>query len=68
LGRSVGAEYEVAMTLEALARLALAGGRASASDYLAEARFILERLGVVSTPRVPHDEDASASHHPPGAA
>jgi hypothetical protein len=70
LGRSVGAEYEVAMTLEALARLALAGGRASASDYLGEARFILERLGVVSTPRVPlsHDGDAGASHHPPGAA
>jgi tetratricopeptide (TPR) repeat protein len=68
LGRSVGAEYEVAMTLEALARLALAGGRAAASDYLAEARFILERLGVVSTPRVPHVGDASASHHPPGAA
>ncbi len=70
LARSVGAEYEVAMTLEALARLALASGRASASDYLAEARFILERLGVVSTPRVPlpHDGDASSSHHPPGAA
>jgi tetratricopeptide (TPR) repeat protein len=68
LGRSVGAEYEVAMTLEALARLALASDRASASDYLAEARFILERLGVVSTPRVPHNGDASASHHPPGAA
>jgi tetratricopeptide (TPR) repeat protein len=70
LGRSVGAEYEVAMTLQALARLALAGGRASASDDLAEARFILERLGVVSTPLIPlpHDGDASASHHPLGAA
>jgi class 3 adenylate cyclase/tetratricopeptide (TPR) repeat protein len=53
LGRAVGAEYEVALTLEALARLELAGGRPSASDYLAEARLILERLGVVSTPRIP---------------
>jgi class 3 adenylate cyclase/tetratricopeptide (TPR) repeat protein len=53
LPRSVGAQYEVALTLEALARLALAGGRPSAGDYLAEARIILDRLGVVSTPRIP---------------
>jgi class 3 adenylate cyclase/tetratricopeptide (TPR) repeat protein len=53
LGRAAGAEYEVAMSLEALARLALAAGRASAGDFLAEARLIFERLGVVSTPQVP---------------
>jgi len=53
LGRSAGAEYEVALTLEALADSARVAGRASSSDHLAEARSILHRLGVVSTPRIP---------------
>lgn len=53
LGQSVGAEYEVALTLEGLARLARVGGRGSPSSYLAEAESILQRLGVVSTPRIP---------------
>jgi class 3 adenylate cyclase/tetratricopeptide (TPR) repeat protein len=63
LGRSAGAEYEVALTLEALARLALAGGRPSAADYLAEARCIFERLGVVSTPRIPLPHERGAGAH-----
>jgi tetratricopeptide (TPR) repeat protein len=53
LGRSVGAEYEVALTLEAVADLARVAGRDFVGDPLAEARSILHRLGVVSTPPIP---------------
>lgn len=47
LGRSVGADYEVALTLQAGASLAQATGR-STSAYLDEAVPIFSRLGVVS--------------------
>jgi class 3 adenylate cyclase/tetratricopeptide (TPR) repeat protein len=48
LARGLGADYEVALTLEALARTRLGDPEAEA-----ESRLILERLGVLSTPRVP---------------
>jgi class 3 adenylate cyclase/tetratricopeptide (TPR) repeat protein len=47
LGRSVGADYEVAQTLMAAARLAEASGDPSSRGLEDEARTILERLGVV---------------------
>jgi class 3 adenylate cyclase/tetratricopeptide (TPR) repeat protein len=53
LGRSVGADYEVALSLEGMARLARLRGGRSPGSYLAEAKSILQRLGVVSTPRIP---------------
>jgi class 3 adenylate cyclase/tetratricopeptide (TPR) repeat protein len=59
LGRSAGADYEVALTLEALARLARIAGGGSPDDYLAESQAILTRLGVVSTPRIPLPADQS---------
>jgi class 3 adenylate cyclase/tetratricopeptide (TPR) repeat protein len=48
LARELAADYEVALTLEALARTGL-----GAQEAEAESRAILERLGVVSTPAVP---------------
>ena len=48
LARELEADYELALTLEALARTGLGGQEAEA-----ESQAILERLGVVSTPRVP---------------
>jgi class 3 adenylate cyclase/tetratricopeptide (TPR) repeat protein len=48
LAREFPADYEVALTLEALARTGL-----GAPEAEAESRAILERLGVVSTPAVP---------------
>ncbi len=48
LARELEADYEVALTLEALGRTGL--GNAEAET---ESHAILERLGVVSTPRVP---------------
>jgi hypothetical protein len=48
LARGLGADYEVALTLEALARTRLGDPEAEA-----ESQTIFERLGVVSTPRVP---------------
>ena len=48
LGRELEADYEVALTLEALGRTRLGDPNAEA-----ESKAILERLGVVSTPRVP---------------
>lgn len=48
LARGLGADYEVALTLEALART-----RPGDPEAEAESRLILERLGVLSTPRVP---------------
>ena len=48
LARGLGADYEVALTLEALARTRLGDSEAEA-----ESRLILERLGVLSTPQVP---------------
>lgn len=47
LGRSVGADYEVALTLQTCASLAQATGR-SPSAYLDESVPIFSRLGVVS--------------------
>jgi class 3 adenylate cyclase/tetratricopeptide (TPR) repeat protein len=51
--RGSDARYELALTLEARAELALRGGEGDAEAFLAEAREILDGLGVVSTPRVP---------------
>ncbi len=48
LAVGVDADYEVALTLQALARTRLRGPKAEA-----ESRAILERLGVLSTPLVP---------------
>jgi tetratricopeptide (TPR) repeat protein len=48
IGREARADYEVALALKALADTGLAG-----ADVAAEAQAILERLGVVSVPRVP---------------
>ena len=48
LARELEADYEVALTLEALGRTRLGD-----PDAEAESNAILERLGVVSTPRVP---------------
>jgi len=48
LARELEADYEVALTPEALGRTGLAGPEAEA-----ESQAILERLGVLSTPRVP---------------
>ena len=48
LARELEADYEVALTLEALGRTGLGNAEAEA-----ESQAILERLGVVSTPRVP---------------
>jgi hypothetical protein len=48
LAVGVDADYEVALTLQALARARLRGPKAEA-----ESREILERLGVLSTPLVP---------------
>ena len=44
----IDADYEVALTLQALARTRLRGPKAKE-----ESRGILERLGVLSTPLVP---------------
>ena len=48
LARELDADYEVALTLEALCRTGMAD-----PDAKAESQAILERLGVVSTPLVP---------------
>ena len=48
LARGLEADYEVALTLEALSRTRLGGQEAEA-----ESRQIFERLGVISTPLVP---------------
>ena len=47
--RELAAEYEVALTLLAMAET----GQPAADDLAAESRAILDRLGVVSLPRVP---------------
>jgi class 3 adenylate cyclase/tetratricopeptide (TPR) repeat protein len=47
------AEYEVALTLRALGKLALAEGRDPAVDLESESRSILDRLDVVSVTEVP---------------
>ena len=48
LARELGADYQVALTLEALGRI-----RAGDPEAVREATAIFERLGVVSTPLVP---------------
>ena len=48
LAVGIDADYEVALTLQALARTRLRGPKAEA-----EGQAILERLGVLSTPLVP---------------
>jgi class 3 adenylate cyclase len=49
LAREAQAEYEVALTLRALAET----GAPQAEEQAAEAAAIFERLGVIATPRVP---------------
>ena len=54
IGREASADYEVGQTLEAIARLELvAGDREAAAARVAEARALLEPLGVTRTPVVP---------------
>ncbi|MBI1886032.1 MAG: tetratricopeptide repeat protein [Chloroflexi bacterium] len=48
--RSVGAEFEAALTLDALARLA---GDKEGNRYASESRAILRRLGVTALPAIP---------------
>jgi class 3 adenylate cyclase/tetratricopeptide (TPR) repeat protein len=50
LGRARRAEYEVALTLQAMARASSNGTRA---DLEAEARSIAQRLGIISLPELP---------------
>jgi tetratricopeptide (TPR) repeat protein len=52
--RRIRADYEVALTLEALSELEeRVGSRSRADEYRQESNEILDRLGVVYTPRVP---------------
>ena len=53
IAEEIGAPYELALTLEAQAELALRGGPGDAEALAAAARELLDGLGVVSTPRVP---------------
>jgi class 3 adenylate cyclase/tetratricopeptide (TPR) repeat protein len=53
LARSVAAQYEVALTLQALADLGRVVDGDAPEVYAAEGAAALEELGVVSTPRVP---------------
>jgi tetratricopeptide (TPR) repeat protein len=48
IARGLDADFEIALTLKAMADTGLAG-----ANVAAEAQAILERLGVVSVPRVP---------------
>ena len=56
LGRARNAEYEVALTLQAMARVSANDTRA---DLEAEARSIAQRLGIVSLPELPVTAPAS---------
>jgi tetratricopeptide (TPR) repeat protein len=49
---ATGAEYELALTLQAKARLAALRGEPAAEDE-ERSRAIFERLGVISTPEIP---------------
>ncbi len=51
--RARGADYEAALTLQALIRLGLFGGRPAPGDALEESGAILDRLGVIAVPAVP---------------
>jgi tetratricopeptide (TPR) repeat protein len=53
LARQAGAQFELALTLEAWSHLARLTGRRSAAKYAGGAREIFDRLGVVRTPVVP---------------
>ncbi len=54
-GRTVSADYEVALTLQGMARRALAAGDPVSSALLEESWSICDRLGVTSAPAVPLD-------------
>jgi class 3 adenylate cyclase/tetratricopeptide (TPR) repeat protein len=56
IGRSRQADFEVALTLRALADLVRLEGGDSAGPLEAQCQAILDRLGVVSLPRVPLEE------------
>ncbi|MDP9225904.1 MAG: tetratricopeptide repeat protein, partial [Actinomycetota bacterium] len=58
--RERNADYEIALTLRALGRLARAQGRDPAADGQSESRSILDRLGVVAVPEHPIPERISA--------
>ena len=54
IARSVGVDYEAALTLDVLAGLARAGGDDAGADVIqAESAAVLDRLGVVRVPRFP---------------
>ncbi len=50
LGGEAGGEYELALALAGLARLAEHGGNGDAADLEDESAKLLERLGVVAIP------------------
>ena len=53
VGREGNATYEIALTLEAMARIDELRGDPGLEEHAAEARTLLGQLGVVSTPVVP---------------
>jgi Asp-tRNA(Asn)/Glu-tRNA(Gln) amidotransferase A subunit family amidase len=55
-GREIGADYEVALTITALARLDYLQVASQDAALRAESRSIYERLGVLSVPVVPLPE------------
>jgi hypothetical protein len=63
LGRRLGAEYEVALTLDALVRLERVEGGSNGGAEAAEAHEILERLGVIALPAALDAVEQRASAH-----
>ena len=62
VGRARQAEFEVALTLKALAELSLVEGEAEAADALqSQSRVTLHRLHVVWMPRTPLEGGSPAS-------
>jgi class 3 adenylate cyclase/tetratricopeptide (TPR) repeat protein len=57
LGRARNAEYEVALTLQAMVRASSSDG--SRADLEAEVRSIIQRLGIVSLPDLPLPDPSS---------
>ncbi|MEX0682882.1 MAG: adenylate/guanylate cyclase domain-containing protein [Dehalococcoidia bacterium] len=70
VARTAGADYETALTLEALSHAARLTGHGNATALVIEAWKIFERLDVESTPRVPlpnATRDTEAVPHVTGA-
>jgi class 3 adenylate cyclase/tetratricopeptide (TPR) repeat protein len=53
IGREGSATYEIALTLEALARIDVLRGDQGLSEHTEESRRLFDQLGVVKTPEVP---------------